>query len=266
MITSEVFEVDGAYLNMLSGDNLGLTKGTMFEIASNHTIKTYKGKKLKMPGKTRGLVKIVDVGPEGSKARIIRKWRKIKQGHRAYELKAPPITTDLNFTVSTGDRYELSGKAWLNSFSEFTASINYHLGVIRDTRDNMDGYIGFGTDLKYGIFSGFGANGYLSLNLPFLFAGRGDDDGNNVISIFSDPSIDANLAVQISKERDIVLSASYVFTSMHGPWQWQKDTGSRDEDGSSITETEYAVWDDNMKPEFRPKGFYISISLRRLRF
>ena len=53
---------------------------------------------------------------------------------------------------------------------------------------------------------------------------------------------------------------------MHGPWQWQKDTGSRDEDGSSITETEYAVWDDNMKPEFRPKGFYISISLRRLRF
>ena len=266
MITSEVFEIDGAYLNMLSGDNLGLRKGTMFEIASNHTIKTYKGKKLKMPGKTRGLVKIVDVGPEGSKARIIRKWRKIKEGHRAYELKAPPITTDLNFTVSTGDRYELSGKAWLNSFSEFTASINYHLGVIRDTRDNMDGYIGFGTDLKYGIFSGFGANGYLSLNLPFLFAGRGDDDGNNVISIFSDPSIDANLAVQISKERDVVLSASYVFTSMHGPWQWQKDTGSRDEDGSSITETEYAVWDDNMKPEFRPKGFYISISLRRLRF
>ena len=58
MITSEVFEIDGAYLNMLSGDNLGLRKGTMFEIASNHTIKTYKGKKLKMPGKTRGLVKI----------------------------------------------------------------------------------------------------------------------------------------------------------------------------------------------------------------
>ena len=76
MITSEVFEIDGAYLNMLSGNNLGLKKGTMFEIASNHTIKTYKGKKLKMPGKTRGLVKIVDVGPEGSKARIIRKWRK----------------------------------------------------------------------------------------------------------------------------------------------------------------------------------------------
>ena len=266
MITSEVFEVDGAYLNILSGNNLGLKKGTMFEIASNHRIKSYKGKKLKMPGKTRGLIKVIDVGPEGSKARIVRKWRKIKEGHKAYELKSPPITTDLNFTVSNDNRYELSGKAWLNSFSEFSASLNYHLGVIRDTRDDMDGYIGFGTDLKYGLFSGFGTNGYLSLNIPFLFARRGDDAGHNVISIFSDPSIDANLAIQINKERDMVFSVSYVFTSMHGPWQWQKDTGSRDDDGSIITETEWASWNDGLKPEFNPVGFYISVSLRRIRF
>ena len=84
MITSEVFEVDGAYLNMLSGENLGLKKGTMFEIASKNRIKSYKGKTIKLPGKTRGLVKIIDVGPEGSKARIVRKWRKIKEGHKAY--------------------------------------------------------------------------------------------------------------------------------------------------------------------------------------
>ena len=265
MITSEVFEVDGAYLNILSGNNLGLKKGTMFEIASSHRIKSYKGKKLKMPGKTRGLIKVIDVGPEGSKARIVRKWRKIKEGHKAYELKSPPITTDLNFTVSNDNRYELSGKAWLNSFSEFSASLNYHLGVIRDTRDDMDGYIGFGTDLKYGLFSGFGTNGYLSLNIPFLFARRGDDAGHNVISIFSDPSIDANLAIQVNKERDMVFSMSYVFTSMHGPWQWQKDTGSRDDDGSIITETEWASWNDG-KPKFNPVGFYISVSLRRIRF
>ena len=265
MITSEVFEVDGTYLNILSGNNLGLKKGTMFEIASNHRIKSYKGKKLKMPGKTRGLIKVIDVGPEGSKARIVRKWRKIKEGHKAYELKSPPITTDLNFTVSNDNRYELSGKAWLNSFSEFSASLNYHLGVIRDTRDDMDGYIGFGTDLKYGLFSSFGTNGYLSLNIPFLFARRGDDAGHNVISIFSDPSIDANLAIQVNKKRDMVFSVSYVFTSMHGPWQWQKDTGSRDDDGSIITETEWASWNDG-KPEFNPIGFYISVSLRRIRF
>jgi|GEM_PF-193893 len=266
MITSEVFDVDGAYINMLSGENLGLQKGTMFEISSKNKVKSYKGKTVKLPGKTRGLVKVVDVGPDGSKARIVRKWRNIKEGHRAYELKAPPVTTDLNFTVSSDNRYEMSGKAWLNSFSEFSASFNYHLGTIRDTKNKMDGYIGFGTDLKYGLFSGFGASGYLSLNIPFLFAGRGDNDGHYVISIFSDPSIDANLSIQLNKERDIVLSASYVFTSMHGPWQWQKDTGNNDEDGRNITETEPAVWDDGIKPEFTPVGLYFSITLRRIRF
>ena len=266
MITSEVFEVDGAFLNMLSGENLGLKKGTMFEISSKNRIKTYKGKTLKLPGKTRGLVKIIDVGPEGSKARIVRKWRKIKEGHKAYELKAPPITTDLSFTVLNGYRYEMSGKAWLNSFSEFAASFNYHLGAIKDTKNNMDGYIGFGTDLKYGFFSGFGTNGYLSLNIPLVFAGRGDDDGHNVISIFSDPSIDTNLSIQISKDRDIVLSASYVFTSIHGPWQWQKDTGNINDDGKNITETEPAVWNDGINPEFKPVGLYFSITLRKIRF
>ena len=267
MITSEVFEVDGTYLNILSGENLGLKKGTMFEIASKNRIKSYKDKTLKLPGKSRGLVKVIDVGPDGSKAKIVRKWRKIKEGHKAYELKAPPITTDLNFTILNGNRYEMSGKAWLNSFSEFSASINYHLGRIKDARDDMDGYIGLGTDIKYGIFAGFGTSGYLSLNIPMLFAMRGDDDGHNVISMFSDPSIDGNISIQISKEIDIVFSASYVFSSMQTRWQYQKDTGSNDEDGNNITETEWATWSEgSINPEFNPEGFYFSISLRRIRF
>ena len=54
--------------------------------------------------------------------------------------------------------------------------------------------------------------------------------------------------------------------SMHGPWQWQKDTGENDEDGRSITETEPAVWNDGIKPEFKPVGIYFSVTFRRIRF
>ena len=266
MITSEVIDVNGFYINILNGKNLGLVEGTMFELTSKNKTKTYKGKIITLPGKSRGLAKIVDVGLDGSKAKIVRKWRKIKEGNKAYELKSNPLITDLNFTIKHKKRYEMSGKAWLKSFSQLSASINYHLGSIKDSKNKMDGYIGFGTDLKYSLFSGFGTNGYTSINIPFLFAWRGDDDGNNVISIFSDPSIDANLAIQISKKRDIVLSASYVFTSLHSPWQWQRDTGSNDEDGNNITETEWAIWNDNTKPEFYPKGLYFSISLRKIHF
>ena len=48
---------------------------------------SYKGKTVSLPGKSRGLVRITSVGPDASKAKVVRKWRKIKPGHKAYELK-----------------------------------------------------------------------------------------------------------------------------------------------------------------------------------
>ena len=129
----------------------------------------------------------------------------------------------------------------------------------------MNGYLGFGTNLDYTLFSGFGTKGSVSLELPALLARRGDDDGHNVISFFSDPSLDGNLAIQIGQKRDIVLTASYVFTNVHGPWQWQKDTGENDEDGNTITKTEPAVW-NGFEPIIEPAGLYFSITLRKLRF
>ena len=266
MITSEVIDVEGSYINMFSGKNLGLKKGAMFEIASKNRLKTYKGKRISLPGKTRGLVKITDIGLDGSRAKIVRKWRKIKAGQKAYELKSSPLITDMSFIFLKNHRYEISGKAWINSYSDFTGSVNFHLGSIIDSRKDMDAYLGLGTDLNYHIFSKFGTSGSVSLSLPALLAWRGDDDGHNVLSFFSDPSLDANLAIQINKTRDVVLSVSYVFTSIHGPWQWKRDTGSNDEDGNSITETEWAVWDDGVKPDLKPEGLYLSLSIRKIRF
>jgi len=129
----------------------------------------------------------------------------------------------------------------------------------------MNGYLGFGTNLDYTLFSDFGTKGSVSLELPALFSRRDDDDGHNVISFFSDPSLDGNLAIQVGQKRDIVLTVSYVFTNVHGPWQWQKDTGENDEDGNTITKTEPAVWND-FKPIIKPAGLYFSITLRKLRF
>ena len=45
MITSEVIDVEGSYINMFSGKNLGLKKGAMFEIASKNRLKNESGQK-----------------------------------------------------------------------------------------------------------------------------------------------------------------------------------------------------------------------------
>ena len=265
MITSEIIEVQGAYVSILSGENLGLKEGTMFEVSSKNRTKTYKGRTISLPGKTRGLLRITELGPDASQARVVRKWRPIRQGHRAYELKYPAEVADIQFTYLENIKYQLGGKFWISPHSRFSGSFNLLLGSIQDSRQKMNNFIGFGSDLRYTIFSRFGITGSTSLTLPVLFPFRRDDEEHFVSSIFSDLSINGNLSIQINSKMDIVFSMNHIYTTLHGPWQWRKDTGEQDDEGKTITETEPAVW-TSAEPVFHKDGTYFSVSIRLLRF
>ena len=265
MITSEIIEINGAYVSILSGENLGLKEGVMFEVSSKNRTKTYKGRTISLPGKTRGLLRITKLGPDASKARVVRKWRPIRQGHRAYELKYPAEVSDIQFTYLENIKYQFGGKFWISPHSRFSGSFNLLLGSIQDSRQKMNNFIGFGSDLRYTIFSRFGITGSTSFTLPVLFPFRRDDEDHFVSSIFSDPSINGNLSIQINSKMDIVFSMNHIYTALHGPWQWRKDTGEQDDEGKTITETEPAVW-TSAEPVFHKDGTYFSVSIRLLRF
>ena len=265
MITSEIIEVKGTYVSILSGENLGLKEGAMFEVSSKNKIKTYKGRTISLPGKTRGLLRITQVGPDASQAKVVRKWRPIRQGHRAYELKYPAKISDVQFTYLENKKLQLSSKFWISPHSRFSGSFNLSLGSIHDSRQKMNSFIGFGFDMRYTIFSRFGITGSTSLTLPALFPFRRDDENHFVSSIFSDPSINGDIAVQINSKLDIIFSINHIYTTLHGPWQWRKDTGEHDDEGKAITETEPAVWFGS-EPIFHWKGTYSSVSIRFLTF
>ena len=265
MITSEIIDVNGSYVTILSGKNLGLKKGAMFEISSKNKAKTYKGKKITIPGKTRGLLRLINVGPDASQARVVRKWRPIKSGHRAYELKNPAQVADIVFSYYPHNKYQLSGRFWIVPFNLLSASINVLAGSVKDSRNKMNGFIGLGTDLTYTMFSRFGVTGFTSLSIPALFPFRYDDDNHLVSSILSDPTITANLSIQINSKTDVVLTQNYIHSTLHGPWQWRKDTGRKDDEGKKITETEPAVWND-APPEIELSGSYFSVSIRIFNF
>ncbi len=265
MITSEIVEINGSDVTILSGENLGLKKGAMFEISSKNRTKTYKGKKITIPGKRRGLLRLTNVGPDASQGKIVRKWRPIKSGHRAYELKRPAQIADVVFSYYPHNKYQLGGRFWIAPFNDLSASINLLAGSVRDSRNKMDGFIGLGTDITYTIFSNFGVTGFTSLSLPALFPFRYDDDNHLVSSILSDPTITTNLSIQINSKTDIIFSKNYIHSTLHGPWQWRKDTGQTDDDGKSITETEPGVWND-APPEIELSGSYFSVSLRIFNF
>ena len=265
MIASEIIEISGSHVTILSGKNLGLKKGAMFEVSSKNRTKTYKGKEITIPGKTRGLLRLTNVGPDASQARVVRKWRPIKSGHRAYELKRPAQVADIVFSYYPDNKYQLCGRFWIVPFNHLSASINLLAGSVKDSRNKMNGFIGLGTDLNYTVFSKFGVTGFTSLSLPALFPFRYDDDNHLVSSILSDPTITANLSIQINSKTDMVFSKNYIHSTLHGPWQWRKDTGRKDDEGKKVTETEPAVWND-APPEIKLSGSYFSISVRIFNF
>ena len=112
---------------------------------------------------------------------------------------------------------------------------------------------------------GSGSTWNTSSAAPAIFPFRRDDADHFVSSIFSDPSINGNLAIQINSKMDIVFSINHIYTTLHGPWQWRKDTGEKDDEGKKITETEPALW-IAAEPVFHKDGTYFSVSIRFLRF
>ena len=265
MITSEVIEVDGKTISILSGENLGLEKGDFFEIASKDKQKTYKGRTITLPGKTRGLARITEVGPDASKAKIVRKWRKVKEGHKAYEMLTNPYIADLSLSYGPLPHYDLTGKLLINPLGLLSGSLNGHFGFIQDSRDKMDIYLGIGGTLDFTLFSGFGSTVSTSLDLPVCFAFKQDDYNHSVKSGLVMPAVGLNLGVQIGKHWDLVLSMKNILITNNQAWTYSVKTGEKDDNGNEKTRQEPAVWDGDA-PTIDAEGLIFSVSLRRYWF
>jgi hypothetical protein len=265
MITSEVMEVDNKTISIFSGENLGLEKGDFFEIASKDKQKTYKGRTITLPGKTRGLARITEVGPDASKAKVVRKWRKVKEGHKAYEMLTNPYIVDLSLSYGSLPHYDLTGKLLINPFGLLSGSLNGHFGFIQDSRDKMDSYLGIGGSFDFTLFSGFGSTVSTSLDLPICFAFTQDDKNHSVNSVLVMPAVGFNLGVQVGKHWDLVLSMKNILITNNQAWTYSVKTGEKDDNGNDKTRQEDAVWDGD-EPTINAEGLIFSVSLRRYWF
>jgi hypothetical protein len=265
MITSEVIEVDGKTISILSGENLGLQKGDFFEIASKDKQKTYKGRTISLPGKTRGLARITEVGPDASKAKIVRKWRKVKEGHKAYEMLTSPYIADLSLSYGPSPHYDLTGKFVINPLGLLSGSLNGHFGFIQDSREKMDIYLGMGGSLDFTLLSGFGSTISTSLDIPVCFTFTKDDDKHSVRSGLVMPAARLNLGVQIGKHWDLVLSMKNILITNNLDWTYSEKTGEKDENGNDETERVDAIWNVDA-PTINATGLIFSVSLRRYWF
>ena len=75
LIASEVIDMSGNRVTILTGDDMGLEEGAIFEVRSPDIEKIYKGRKIQLPGKPLALIQLNNIGENSSSAEIIRKWK-----------------------------------------------------------------------------------------------------------------------------------------------------------------------------------------------
>ena len=260
-ITSEIIDVNNNTISILCGENLGLRIGDYFEIASKDKQKIYKGTTYILPGKKRGIAKITEVGPNASKAKIMRKWRKIKKGHRAYEILNKVFVADFGVLYSQESAFHLKSGLLLRPFSKFYSSLNGHIGLLNNSRNNLNFYFGLSPSFNYNIISWFGSKLDLGFDLPICLVTTTDDANNFVTSSLIMPTMGCNFGLQINKELDIIFSLKYILGNNESKWSFRENTGEKDNDGNDKIESRPAIWYDNA-PNIDTRGSWFGIVFR----
>ena len=260
-LTSEVISVKGGYeVDFLTGKDLGIKKGALFEIASIDKEKKYKNTLVIIPGKTRALARISNVGPNASRGKIIRKWRKVMPGLKAYEIMRLPRLTQTDFSYSSVPWYEVGYRYWFLPFNKLSISLNSQLGTIEDSRKINNVYFGLGSSLKFNLAYFFGVTPSFGINIPINFFIRRDDNQNSVSSYLISPSLNFNFSIQLGQFWDIVFSTEYVLNKVQSKWTYH----ARNENGEPYRQPGF--W-NNGDPFFPVNNqFCFKISLRKIKY
>ncbi len=262
LLTSEVLEVDGDNILLFLGSDMGIEVGTVYEINSLGRKRTIRGRDITVPGRPVGMVQVVDVSGDASRAVVLRKWGQIEPGFEALERMAflNGIGFKMDYGQTSGD-FDLEFVGYVRPLRRFGGFMNIGLGNIEDSRGNLD--------LTFGVGGGFHANiihtsrfrlgGVVSAEGKFVF--RHDDESNNVTAGLFYPMLGIHTSIMMTKKVDLVVAADWVLSSAGGQ-NWQYTENTDDEEGEAKTYS--GKWDPEIGPEptVSAAGLNISVGLR----
>ena len=267
MIASEVIEKDGNDITILTGSDMGLEEGTIFEVNSPDREKTYKGRVIALPGKPRALAKLTNIGENTSTARIIRQWKKVKAGHRANEMIHDPTATAYGIKTRNGSNFSLNAKLWWSPFKKITTAVTGEIGSIKDTRGEDDVLLGLGMEFKTKLLDIKKFQFSSGISLPLNYFAKIDDSTNYVSQSFINPSINLTSSIILHRKMDLFISLQYVIRNNDDNWEYSetiKNENEDDPDDPTYDVIYYpAVWDEGKGiPRLNTKGLYITIGMR----
>ena len=267
LIASEVIEKEGNKITILTGSDMGLEEGTIFEVNSLDQEKMYKGRVITLPGNPIALAKLTNVGKNTSNAEIIRQWKEVKTGHGVNEMIYDPTATEYEIKTRNGSNFSVNAKLWWSPFKKFTTAVTGEIGTIKDMRGEDDPLLGLGIELKTKLLDIERFQLSTGISLPFNYFAKVDDDTNYVSQSFLNPSINLTTSIILHRKRDLFISLQYIPWNNDDKWEYSEIIEIENEDDPEEPANDLiyypAVWDDGkIIPRLNTKGLYITIGIR----
>lgn len=260
LLTSEVLEVRGNEVLLLLGSELGVKPGTLFEISTPATKRTYKDREVVIPGRSVGYVRVVDLSPQANRGRILRKWEAIQPGYQAVEKTGFIFSSELALHFgSQPSQFQVSFAGSMAPLRTLSGRVHFNLGTITDSRERSDFNFGFGLGLMYKLLATPAVSLQSVLTLPLDLVFRSDDNGKVVTKPLFAPRLGLELTLMRGPRRDLVLAVNYILASASAPWKYTEE-----KDGEPVSHEAY--WDSFLEPEIKPQGLYFSIGFRFFSF
>ena len=261
LISSEVIEKNGDNIIILTGRDLGLEEGNIFEINSLDREKTYKNRTIKLPGKSRGLARLIAIGPSTSEAIIIRDWRTIKPGYKVNEMIYDPTAIDLNIKSISDSNFALQLKYWPSRLKKFSNAATIQIGSLRDSRGYDNPFVELGWETNLSILKLKRLKFLGGFSIPFGYIINRDDDGNSVYMLTSNCQLKLGASILTNEKTDIFFDVYYsIANSKSKIWRYNKI--EEDDQGNEVSEQISAFWDSRGAPSIMRSKISISLGVR----
>jgi len=259
-LTSQVVESTKKEVTLFLGSDMGVKRGTLFEISSLDEKREFQGREISMPGRSVALVRVADLSADANRAIILRKWGDIKAGYKATEkiYSMPAGMVQFFYGSEQGD-YALLFKGIFKPFNRINYWAGFQLGMVKDDREDMDFMLGIPIGLTYNLIHtpAFSLGG--SVSIPFNLVFRRDDEDHSATAFYLDPRIGLESTIMSNPKRDWFIGLEYVFSAQTSSWTW---TETKDDK----PKTHSADWTSGTAPSIEPSGLYLSGGIRFLVF
>ena len=261
-LTSQVIGFDRKEVMLLLGKEMGVKKGTIFEISLLDETKIFDNHEIDVPGRSVALVRVMELSGDANRSQIVRRWGKIKKGYKATEkthfIPAFYLTGSLG---ADQNDFNIGGGINFNPFNKTNFKIGVQIGSAQDSRNNHDFILGVPFGLTTNIIHtpSFTLGGTINLHANAVF--RQDDDNHSASAFYGVPKIGAETTFMTSPHRDWILGIEYAVGSITGGWGYTE--GERDN-----VDTAPAIWDSKMgpSPTINPSGLFLTVGIRFLNF